>query len=423
MNFSLRTGKTMNGAELLLKTASQAGIEICFANAGTTELPIVAAFDSVLGIRPVLGLFEGVCTGAADGYGRMKRRPAMNLEIRHLKLVEAVAETGSITRAGHRLHLTQSALSHQLRDAEEQLGAPLFERKNGKMILTSAGERLLQAARAVLTELQRAESEIHKNGAPTKGLLRISTQCHTAYHWFPPRLLLFQKKFPNVEVQLVLEAAYNPFEPLLDGKLDLAIICDPIRNRKIRYTPLFEDDALVVVPPGHPFAAKEFVAPKDFSTETLLVYPPKSESTLLTKILEPAGIQPRKIQEILLTEVILEMIVGGLGIAALPRWAVAPQLSSGLLIGVPLQPPGYRWLWSVAQLRDVPSPPYVQEFIRLISDPPSLTDFFPRGQSLPPRFTRQVNPLLCGLRPAAPHSSVRTPPSRSRLSQMRKSTR
>src|SRR5438309_11055600 len=132
----------------------------------------------------------------------------MHLEIRHLKLVATVAETGSVTRAGNRLHLTQSALSHQLRDAEEQLGAPLFERKNGRMILTSAGDRLLQTARAVLTELDRAESDTQKNGdsatnakGPT-GLRRISTQSHTPHHWFPPRLLIFAKTFPGVPARL-----------------------------------------------------------------------------------------------------------------------------------------------------------------------------------------------------------------------------
>jgi LysR family transcriptional regulator, regulator for metE and metH len=301
----------------------------------------------------------------------------MNLEIRHLKLVEAVAETGSVTRAGHRLHLTQSALSHQLRDAEEQLGVALFERKNGRMSLTSAGDRLLETARTVLTEL--AESEIQGSSGPARGLLRISTQCHTVYHWFPPRLLIFQKKFPNVEVQLVLEASSDPFEALLEGKLDLAIICDPIRNRKIRYTPLFEDDVLIVVPPGHRFAAKNFVTPEDFAAENILVYPPKSESTLLTKILEPARIRPRKIQEVLLTEVIFEMIIGGLGIAALPRWAVGPRVASGVVMGVPLEPPGYRWQWSVAQLRDDPAPDYVREFVRIIAERPMLADFFPRA--------------------------------------------
>jgi LysR family transcriptional regulator, regulator for metE and metH len=306
----------------------------------------------------------------------------MHLEIRHLKLVAAVAETGSVTRAGNRLHLTQSALSHQLRDAEDQLGAPLFERKNGRMILTAAGDRLLQTARTVLAELDRAELDIQKNchhPKDAKGLIRISTQCHTAYHWFPSRLLLFQKRFPGVEVQLVIEATNNPFEALLEGKLDVALVCEPVRNRKIRYTPLFEDDVVIVVPPNHSVAGKNCAAPQDFGAENILVYPPRSESTLLTKILEPAGIQPRKIQEVLLTEVILEMVIGGLGIAALPRWAVGPQLSSGALIGVPLQPPGYRWQWSVAQLRDNHSPVYIQEFIRLLAERPILADFVPRA--------------------------------------------
>ncbi len=312
----------------------------------------------------------------------------MNLEIRHLKLVAAVAETGSITRTGNLLHLTQSALSHQLRDAEEQLGVAFFERKNARMTLTSAGDRLLQSARAVLAELDRAESDIHKNGGTTKGLIRLSTQCHTAYHWFPSCLTLFQKKFPGVEVQLVLEATNNPFEALLEGKLDLALVCDPIRNRKIRYTPLFEDDVLIVVPPKHRLATKDFAAPEDFTAESILLYPPKTESTLLTKILEPAGIQLRKIQEVLLTDVILEMVIGGLEIAALPRWAVGPQVSSGAVVGVPLQPPGYKWQWSVAQLRANHPPAYVQEFIRLLADRPLLADFFPRAV----RARRRISP-------------------------------
>jgi DNA-binding transcriptional LysR family regulator len=191
-----------------------------------------------------------------------------------------------------------------------------------------------------------------------------------------------------VEVQLVLEATNHPFEALLDGKLDLALVCDQIRNRKIRYTPLFEDDVLIVVPPKHRLADKNFAAPEDFSTENVLLYPPKVESTLLRKILEPAGIQPRKIQEVLLTEVILEMVIGGLGIAALPRWAVGPQLASGALVGVPLQPPGYKWQWSVAQLRENHPPACVQEFINLLADHPMPSDFFSR----PPWTRRRFSP-------------------------------
>lgn len=302
----------------------------------------------------------------------------MNLEIRHLKLVAAIAETGSVTRAGNRLHLTQSALSHQLRDAEEQLGTALFERKSGKMTLTPAGERLLQTARTVLYELQRAETEIQKNGAVTKGQIRMSTQCHTAYHWLPSRLILFQEQFPEVEVQLVIEATNDPFEALLEGKLDLAIVNEPIRNRKIRYQRLFEDDVVIAVAPGHRLAGKSCAEPGDFVDETILLYPPKEESTLVTKILEPAGIHPRKIQEVRLTEAIVEMVAGGLGIAGLPTWTMAPQLASRAVIGVPLKPPGCRWKWSVAQLRDNRTPAYMQEFIRILAKRPLYAEFSPK---------------------------------------------
>ena len=296
----------------------------------------------------------------------------MHLEIRHLKLVAAIAETGSVTLAGNRLHLTQSALSHQLRDAEEQLGVALFERRSGRMVLTPAGARLLQSANTVLAELESAEKEIRDGngeGAP-KGVLRLSTECYTVYHWLPPRLRLFQLQFPEVDFQLVIEATDRPFEALLDGKLDLAIVCDPIRNSKIRYTPLFEDEVVIVVPRGHRMANRKYAELQDFIGENLILYPPKEDSTLLTKFLTPAGIAPRKIVEVTLTDVIIEMVRGGLGVAAMARWAVAPQLESGGLVGLPFTEQGFRRTWSAAQLRDKRAPVYLDEFIRLLTEHP-----------------------------------------------------
>jgi LysR family transcriptional regulator for metE and metH len=294
----------------------------------------------------------------------------MNLEIRHLKLVAAIAETGSVTRAGNCLHLTQSALSHQLRDAEEQLGVPLFERKNRKMTLTAAGERLLQSARAVMAELECAQKEIQKRSGAGQGLIRLSTECYTVYHWLPERLKLFQRTFPAVEFQLVVEATDNPFGALLEGKLDLAIACTQVRNRKIRYTPLFQDEMVVIVAPGHRMAAKKCAEPEDFAGENVFIYPPKEESTLLNEILAPAGVWPRRIQEVTLTEAIIEMVKGGLGVAAIARWAVAPQLASGAVIGLPLTATGFHRTWSAAQLRDQRAPAYLQEFIQLLMDHP-----------------------------------------------------
>jgi LysR family transcriptional regulator for metE and metH len=302
----------------------------------------------------------------------------MHLEIRHLKLVATIAETGSVTRASNRLHLTQSALSHQLRDAEQQLGTRLFERQKGTMTLTSAGARLLQSAKAILEELERAEKAIHEgktsgNGVD-RGLIRLSTECHTVYHWLPPRLKMFQRKFPQVEFELVVEATDNPFEALLEGELDLAIVCDPVRNRKIRYTPLFEDEMLVIVPPGHPMARKKCAAPADFAEETVFVYPPKEESSLLNEVLLPAGVSPRRVQEVMLTEAIIEMVRGGVGVAALARWAAAPQLASGAVIGLPMMPGGFHRKWAAAQLREKQAPAYLQAFVQLLAENPISTD-------------------------------------------------
>src|SRR5215213_1979984 len=124
----------------------------------------------------------------------------MKLEIRHLKLIKAIAREGSVTKAGNRLHLTQSALSHQLRDAEQKLGARLFTRLNKRMLLTPAGERLLVSADNVLEEI------IRQIALSREGVLRLSTQCYTCYHWLPSMLKLFQQKFPRVDVQIMVEA-------------------------------------------------------------------------------------------------------------------------------------------------------------------------------------------------------------------------
>src|SRR5262245_30382200 len=142
---------------------------------------------------------------------------SVSLEIRHLKLVDAVAELGNVTRAADRLHLTQSALSHQLRDIESRLGVTLFVRLSRRMALTAEGERLLVSARRVLDELKRVEDEVRSMGSTGRGVLRLCTQCNTGYHWLPPLLEKFQRKHPHVDVQIEVAATDRPLEALREG--------------------------------------------------------------------------------------------------------------------------------------------------------------------------------------------------------------
>src|SRR5882724_6330139 len=126
----------------------------------------------------------------------------MDLEVRHLQLVSAVADVGSLTRAGDQLHLTQSALSHQLRDIESRLGTALFLRVGKRLVLTPAGERLLGSARDVLGRLEHAEQDIRDLGRARAGLLRLTTECYTCYHWLPALLTQYRRRFPRVEVRI-----------------------------------------------------------------------------------------------------------------------------------------------------------------------------------------------------------------------------
>jgi LysR family transcriptional regulator, regulator for metE and metH len=296
----------------------------------------------------------------------------VKLEVRHLKLLAAVAEEGSVTEAGRRLHLTQSALSHQLRDAEEKLGTALFLRLGKKMVLTPAGEKLLESARKVLDELHGAETQIEGLRGGTRGVVRVSTECYTCYHWLPPVLKKFQAKFPRVDVDIVLEATARPIQALLAGQLDVAVVSCPPRNRSIRLAPTCEDEMMIVVGPKHRLASLSHVEPRDLGGETILCYPPKEESTLLLKVLRPAGITPERVIAIPLTESIVDMASAGLGVAFLARWAIGSYLQAGRVVARPLRKGGFRRQWYAATLRNRPVSPYLTEFVSLLARTCSL---------------------------------------------------
>ena len=189
----------------------------------------------------------------------------MDLEIRHLKLVREVSAAGSLTRAGAALHLTQSALSHQLRDIESRLGTALFLRVGKRMMLTPAGERLLRSADEVLATIERTEDAIRQLGGAKRGVLRITTECYTCYHWLPPLLKRYRRAHPLVDVRIDAAATAAPIAHLLDGRLDLAIVSDPVRDRRIVVTPLFDDEMVVIVEPRHPLASRSYVRPEDLA--------------------------------------------------------------------------------------------------------------------------------------------------------------
>ena len=294
---------------------------------------------------------------------------ALQIDLRHLRLVVAVSESGGQTRAARKLNLTQSALSHQLRDLESRVGAPLFIRASRRMVLTAVGERILASARRVLHEVETLERDlITEASAGGAGVVRLATECYTCYHWLPGVVTAFRQEWPRVDVRIVAEATANPVRALLDGALDLAIVAGDVDERRLGCTSLFEDEQVVVVAPTHPLASQTFVDPEDLREEHLILYTThSSESSVLREVLRPAGVEPQNLTRVQLTEAIVELVKAGLGVSVLARWAIAPQLRDRSLVGIPLTARGFhrRW-WAVTRPHET-TPAYQQSLVELLA--------------------------------------------------------
>ncbi|MES2426955.1 MAG: LysR family transcriptional regulator [Bacteroidota bacterium] len=290
------------------------------------------------------------------------------MEIRYLRLIKAIVEEGSITRAMDVLHLSQSALSYQLKEAELQVGTQLFYRRNKKLILTPVGKKLYTSAIKVLAEMDATDSEIKKMMNGENGVIRISTECYTSYHWLPAVLKKFNNEFPNVEIEIVFEATHRPIEKLMEGELDLAITSNPELIDKIEFIKLFADEMLAVVAPQHPWANRPFVQAEDFQDVTLIIHslPLDTVSIYRTELI-PKGISPKKLIVLPLTEASIELAKANMGVIVLANWALKPYLSNDIK-AVKINPEGFFRQQYVARIRDRAYPVYFDYFIKFLRE-------------------------------------------------------
>ena len=224
-----------------------------------------------------------------------------------------------MTKAAVGLHLTQSALSHQLRDIESRFNTPFFLRVGKRMVLTAAGRRVLESAVRILEDLGRVEEDVRHLAQNHDGVIRVATQCNTGYHWLPPLLARFNRKHPRVTVSIMADATDRPVQALLDGQLDLAILTNDVSDPRLKLRRLFTDEMVVLVSRHHRWASRTSVSPRQLADEHLLLYSSSpEESFVLQRVLTPAGVTPARLSFIMLTEAMIEMARAGLGVAGPP---------------------------------------------------------------------------------------------------------
>jgi LysR family transcriptional regulator for metE and metH len=242
------------------------------------------------------------------------------LTLQHLYIIEKIISEGSVTKASEKLNLTQSALSHQIRDLEATAGLKLFNRVGKKLVLSEAGHKIVSGSEKILPVIRALEADLEEMRSGKFQTIRISTECYTCYHWLPPLLADFNRHYPNVSVQIVAEATRRPMEYLNAGQLELAIVSQATTDAKLHYEPLFDDEMVALMSSKHPLALQNKpLEHSDLNNENLIAYFAGAPDSVLTNgFLE--SLSPQKITPVPLTEAIVEMVRFGMGVSVMASW-------------------------------------------------------------------------------------------------------
>ncbi|MEG0973877.1 MAG: LysR substrate-binding domain-containing protein [Comamonas sp.] len=245
------------------------------------------------------------------------------LERIHLSIVQEVEKQGSLTAAADVLCVTQSALSHCMKKLEGQLGTDIWLREGRSLRLTQAGQYLLAVANRVLPQLDLAEERLQQFAQGQRGALRIGMECHPCYQWLLKIVSPYLSAWPDVDVDVKQKFQFGGIGALFGYEIDLLVTPDPLDKPGLQFVPVFDYEQVLAVAATHPLAQAGYVLPKHLNPEVLITYPVATDRLdIYNQFLLPAGITPRRHKTIETTDIMMQMVASGRGVAALPRWLV-----------------------------------------------------------------------------------------------------
>ncbi|MEM8849062.1 MAG: LysR family transcriptional regulator [Pseudomonadota bacterium] len=295
----------------------------------------------------------------------------MHLEFRHLRTIKAIHDCGGLARAAERLNITQSALSHQVKNLEGQIGIELFMRRSKPMTLTPAGQRLLRLADQVLPQIEAVEQDFAGLKSGRTGRLHIAIECHACFEWLFPVLEQFRRAWPEVDVDIRPGLQFQALPALQKEEVDLVVSSDPKDLAGVEFAPLFDYEPVFLASAAHPLAQKSHIEAQDFIGETLITYPvERPRLDVFSQLLMPAGVEPATIRRVELTAVILLLVASNRGISVLPDWVVREVRYNSDYVTRPLTRTGLtRRLYAAIRADDAPKP-YMAHVLRLMRTEP-----------------------------------------------------
>jgi LysR family transcriptional regulator for metE and metH len=263
------------------------------------------------------------------------------IERMHLAIVREVDRQGSLTAAAGVLCLTQSALSHAIKKVELALGTDIWLREGRGLRLTQAGEYLLAMAERLLPQLERAEEHLRQFAQGERGTLRIGMECHPCYQWLLKVVQPYLGSWPSVDVDVKQKFQFGGIGALFGYEIDLLVTPDPLYKPGLRFEPVFDYEQVLVVSGQHALAQADHIEPQQLGSEVLISYPVEIDRLdIYNQFLQPAGISPRRHKVIETTDIMLQMVASGRGVAALPRWLVQEYAARMDVVPVRLGPKG-----------------------------------------------------------------------------------
>ncbi|WP_430906580.1 LysR family transcriptional regulator [Maribacter sp. 2-571] len=286
------------------------------------------------------------------------------MELKYFRLIKTITEEGSIANSADKLFLTQSALSHQLKDLEQRLGFKVFYRKRNRWELTEEGRELYLLGNVLLERIEKGFATIERLRKGTVGSVKVSTECYSFYQGLPGFVQKMGLLYPGMDVALILEATHRPVAKVVSKEIDIAIVTKKPTDKTLSSVMVYEDELFALIHKENHLAGKAFLEARDFSKIHLIIHSyPLETVSVYEQFLKHHACTPQKVSAIPLTEVALEMVAANMGIMCMPKWALRSFKIASDLLFVPIGKSGLKRTHYVVFRSEDKHKKYLNDFI------------------------------------------------------------
>jgi DNA-binding transcriptional LysR family regulator len=254
------------------------------------------------------------------------------MDLRQLEIIRAIADTGSFTAAGNKLHVSQSAISRQILLLEDELGEAVFHRVGRRVRITPAGASLLQLSHRVFQDLQDTVAAINDTQETLRGTIRLVGGMTVCLYMFPALIAELRRIHPNLDLKVTVGSAERSIAMLRQGVGDLGLVTLPVEASDLVSVPILTEELLLVTYPTHPLAKRRQITPADLNQQAFILFETGSITRrLVDEFFTRQGVESHVVMETENVEIIKAMVRSGLGISIIPWQAAAADVKNKAL--------------------------------------------------------------------------------------------